>query len=350
MAEVRLEQPVLESVIARVLSAVGLAAADAAAVAEALVDADAAGHPTHGTFLVPMYVRQLQTGAATVASRASVVVETSTNATLDASGMLGVLSGRQAMAMAIEKAAVAAIGCVAVRHAFHFGMAGLFARQAADAGVIGIAASNTRPLMPAPGGTEVVVGNNPLAIAVPDPDGRHLVIDMALSAASLGAIRQAAAEDDIIPVDWAVDSSGRPTREATSALTGMLLPAAGAKGFGLAVIVEVLTGALAQGAVTSDVRGLYAEPLRPQDSSQFFLAIDPAAFGDREGFAERVGLIRDRIHAVPTVDGAPSPVPGDRSAVARERSRLHGIVLPESTYVALRDCAASVGVEMAGAE
>src|SRR5207253_6624736 len=113
-------------------------------------------------------------------------------------------------------------------------------------------------LMPAPKNARQVVGNNPLAIGVPLPGRPPMVLDMALSEAALGKIRLAAQEGREIPSTWATDRSGTPTTDPVAAIAGMLLPAAGPKGYGLALMVDVLSGVLSGGSYGSLVQGLYA--------------------------------------------------------------------------------------------
>src|SRR5262249_27373210 len=158
----------------------------------------------------------------------------------------GVLTGDQAMAQAVAKAHRLGAGVAVVRNAFHFGGAFRFVGQAASAGCIGIAAANTRPMMPPPGGATAVLGHNPPTIAVP-PGHQPVILDMALSEVALGKIRLAAADGRDIPLTWATDRDGLPTADPRAAIGGMLLPLGGPKGFGLAFMVDVLTGVLAGG-------------------------------------------------------------------------------------------------------
>src|SRR5262249_42751176 len=156
---------------------------------------------------------------------------------------------------------------VAVRNAFHFGAAGFWARRIAAAGCVGIAAANTRPLMPAPGGAAPVTGNNPIAFAAPSgvgPSGAEpIVTDVSWSAATMGKIRLAQAAGEPIPSGWACDADGNPTTDPAAAIKGMLLPAAGPKGFVMAMMVDLLCGGLSSGAIGDEVRPLYGDPAVP---------------------------------------------------------------------------------------
>jgi LDH2 family malate/lactate/ureidoglycolate dehydrogenase len=295
--------------------------------------------------LVPMYVDRLRAGSVSTVARGELVVDAGAIGVIDAGNALGILTGDQAMALAVDRAHELGAGIVVVRHAFQFGAASRYAEAAAREGMIGIAAANTRPMMPAPGGARPVVGNNPLAIAAPRAGGDPIVLDMALSEAALGKIRLAAAEGQAIPATWATDADGRPTTDPQAAIAGMLLPAGGVKGFGLAFMIDVLTGALSGGASGSRVRGLYADPSVPNDCSHFFAAIDPDAFDSREQFGSSVAMLADEVLASPTVAGAP-PVrlPGQHAEARRAGGRAGGVALDPSVLRALEEIAAEYGL------
>jgi LDH2 family malate/lactate/ureidoglycolate dehydrogenase len=343
---VRIPAPALLSATADVFVALGLPRSAAFAVAEGLVDADMRGIPSHGLMLVPMYAERIQAGSVTTATSAEVVSDLGAIAVLDAGNALGILTGDQGMALASERAWQFGIGAVAVRHAFHFGGAFRYVMTAARAGLVGIAAANTRPLMPAPGGAKTVVGNNPLAIGTPT-GAEPIVLDMALSEAALGKIRIAAAEGREIPPTWATDASGTPTTDPEAAIAGLLLPAAGPKGYGLAFMVDVLTGVLSGGAFGAGVKPLYSEVATPNDCAHLFLAIDPAAFGGAEAFAARVDELAAQVTASPTAPGVDRVLlPGQLEAERHAAARAEGVRVERSVIDNLRGVATALGVDL----
>jgi LDH2 family malate/lactate/ureidoglycolate dehydrogenase len=247
----------------------------------------------------------------------------------------------------VDKAKRYGVGAVTVRQAFHFGGAFRYVQQAAARGCIGVAAANTRPLMPAPGGAGAVVGNNPIAFGVPVRDGEPIVLDMALSEAALGKIRLAAQAGRPIPATWATDSDGRPTTDAEAAVAGLLLPAAGPKGYGLALVVDVLTGVLSGGAFGDHVKGLYADTATPNDCSHFFLALDVAAFGDPEQFASSLGELVRKVLDSPRAPGVERLfLPGQLEAERHAAASGTGVTLDLSVLTALRETATAVGVTL----
>lgn len=285
----------LSRFVTRLFIAAGLSAAAAAEIANGLVEADLEGLSSHGVMLVDMYIERLRQGSVSRGERAAVVSERAGAVVLDAGHALGQLTASQAMTIAVDKSRLFCTGIVAVRHGFHFGAAGRYAQQAAQVGCIGIAMCNTRPLMPTPGGAERAVGNNPLAIALPVAGETPVVLDMATSEAAMGKIRIAQKAKEPLPPTWAVTVNGAPTTDPSEAIAGMLLPAAGAKGFGLSFMIDLMCGLLSQGAFGSQVRPLYGDFSVPYDCSHLFIAIDVSHFCDVGQFREQVAAAAERI-------------------------------------------------------
>jgi LDH2 family malate/lactate/ureidoglycolate dehydrogenase len=334
----------LEATVSAVFTALGFESDDAGRIATALVEAELRGVSSHGILLVPMYVERLNAGGVTRERELDILHDAGAAVVADARGGMGQLSSPQSMGLAIERAGRYGIGMVSVRNAHHFGAASRWAMQAADAGCLGIAMSNTTPLMPAPGGAERLVGNNPLAIAVPTEAGPEIVLDMALSAVALGKIRLAASAGRPIPETWATDRSGVPTTDAEEAVLGMLLPAAGHKGFGLALMIDVLTGVLSGGGWGDQVRPLYREPDRPNDCAHLFLAIDPELLGGVTRFRRRSSELAARVRESATAPGVDRLyLPGEIEADRARQQRHTGVLIERSALDGLLTAARTVG-------
>lgn len=335
----------LVDAVAAIFVATGVARADAHTVAEDLVAADVEGVASHGVMLVPMYVDRLRAGSVSKASRGEIVSDRDAAVVIDAGDVLGQLTSRQAVELAVARAKRHGLGAVAVRNAFHLGTAGRYARMMAAEGCIGMVMANTRPLMPAPGGAEPLTGNNPIAIATPSDGAFAPEIDMALSAVAMGKIRNAAAAGQSIPQGWAADKSGAPTTDPNAAIAGMLLPAAGPKGYGLAFIVDLLCGGLSGGAIGAEVAPLYGDPARPYRCSNLFLAIDTGHFGAAETFAARASSELRRVadaRRAPGVDRvyAPGELAFAARSAAGDRCRV-----PAATLKNLVEVARTLGVD-----
>lgn len=347
MTASRVRPESLVEAVAALFEGVGVSGRAARTVAGALVDSDMRGMPSHGVTLVPMYLARLRAGSVTTSEAAEVVLQHGAITVLDARHALGQLTGDQGMRLAIERSRDHGVGVTVARHAFHFGGAYRYALAAARAGCIGIAAANTRPLMPAPGGARAVVGNNPLAVAVPAAEGAEpIVLDMALSEAALGKIRLAAQEGREIPSGWATDAQGRPTTDAEAAIAGLLLPIGLHKGYGLALIIDVLTGVLSNGGFGGQVKGLYADVAVPNDAAHLFIALDVAAFGSAGEFADRVATLAAEITGAARAPGVDRVyLPGQRSAGRHADAALRGLPVERSTLEALGAAAREAGLE-----
>jgi len=327
----------LGAFVADLFLAVGVPREVANAVADGLVSADLEGIHSHGVMLVDMYIERLRKGSVSKVKIASVVSERQGAVVLDAGHALGQISGHQAMAIAIDKARQFAAGIVSVRHGFHFGTARKYALQASTADCVGIAMCNTRPLMPAPGGAERVVGNNPIAIAIPNAGEIPIVLDMATSEAAMGKIRMAEKAQEVIPATWAVTATGEPTISPVDAIAGMLLPSGGAKGFGLSFVIDLMCGLLSQGSVGAQVRPLYGDFALPYDCSHLFIAIDVEHFCDVAWFRQQAAAAAERIRTGQRAPGVEQLfAPGEPEWRRRQHAGGHVALEPPVTAMLKR--------------
>lgn len=314
---IRMQRDEAERFVRRLFELAGVEADAAEIVAAALVEAELEGNASHGLLQAPTYIRRVLAGTMSKSARLEQVHRGGAISVFDAGLALGHAAAEKLVDVAIGDASQYGLAAVAARSATHFGVAGRYARMMAEASLVGIVMCNTRPMMPAPGGREAVVGNNPLAIAVPCAGGAPIVFDMAMSAAAMGRVRQAARQGRPIPAGWAIDAEGHETTDAAAALKGMLLPAAGAKGFGLALMIDLLC-ALSGGSAGSEVGFMHGAPEAKADCSWLFLALDPARFGLDAPYAERVAALAQQVRR-----GAPDPalaLPGDRKQAARAKA------------------------------
>lgn len=336
----------LRADIAGIFVGAGLGADAADTVAESLVEADRLGLASHGVMLTDMYVNRLKAGSVSTEREPAVISDRGVTMVLDGRNAFGVLTADNAMQKAVAKARAYGAGIVAVRHAFHFGAARRFTEAAAAAGCVGIALCNTRPLMPAPGGAERIVGNNPLSIAFPTADAIPFVLDMATSEAAMGKIRMAAKNGAAIPESWAVKADGSPTTDPLEAIEGMLLPTAGPKGFGLALMIDLLCGVLSGGAFGPDVKPLYGDMSVPYDCSHLLMAIDIGHFTDPDEAGRCVQAAAQRIRS-----GARAPgvtrlyTPGEPEWCKRQEAEDQ-VPVDEGVAAMLSDLARSLDVQL----
>lgn len=304
----------LTAFVTGLFAAAGLSDRAAERVAGALMEAEIAGKTSHGLILAEANLRRLVAGSMTTAERADIVSERGATVTMDAADMNGLLAAEHAMDVAIAKARDLGISAVAVRRAYHFGVAGRYAKMAADAGCIGIAMCNTRVVASAPGGADRLVGTNPLAIAIPTAGEPAILLDMATSEGSVGKIRHAIAAGEAIPEGWALDPDGRPTTDPVAALKGTMQPLGGAKGFGLALAIDLMAGLLATGGWGPALGKMQGDPSGPYNASLLFVAIDVEHFRDLEGFMAEADDAARRVRTSrPAAGSAGVMTPGERS-------------------------------------
>lgn len=340
----------LERDVAALFTAAGLPASAAEIVAHDLVAADVEGVASHGVMLVPMYLDRIRSGSVSLATKGEITSSKAGTAVIDAGNMLGQLTARQAVTEAVIRAKEYGLGAVAVRNAFHLGALAPYARLMADQGCFGVVTTNTRPLLPATGGAAPLTGNNPIALAAPSSGPFHAEVDMALSAVAMGKIRNAANAGHDIPDGWATDADGQPTTDPSAAIAGMLLPAAGPKGFGLAFLLDLLAGGMSNGGIGPDVRGLYGDPSVPYGCAAFFLAIDVEHFTDAGAFGERSREALERASASKTAPGVKRVfAPGELAASARKSSQGKCTVAP-TALKALAAAGKSLNVEFSSIE
>lgn len=327
------------------LTAVGASAAHARLTADALVAADAWGVFTHGTKLLPGYLRRLRGGGIRTDVEPEVVSEGPAWAVVDGHSALGQVSGALAVGVAVRKAKAAGLGYAGVRRSNHFGAAGYYAWLAAREGLVGVAVCNDIPSVAAPGARKAVTGTNPIAYALPVEDGDPILLDMALSTVAGGKVYAARQAGRPIPPDWLVGPDGRPTSDASLyPLSAALAPAGGHKGYGLALLVEGLSALLTGAAMTWQVgdwmRGDAAEPT---GHGAAFLAVDAATIAP--DFARRAAELVAEVRATPPADGVERVmVPGEREWAHRRRAEADGVELPADVAAAVEAAAKDAGM------
>jgi (2R)-3-sulfolactate dehydrogenase (NADP+) len=185
---------------------------------------------------------------------------------------------------------------LAVAHAHTCTSLGYFTEQIAAEGLIGIGFTNASAVVAPPGGNAPVLGTNPLAVTVPGQDAPVLHFDFSTSAVALGKITMAKAAGEAIPLGWAVDAQGQPTTDPAEALKGALVSAGGYKGWGLGLLVEVLAACMTGSVNSVDVKGLKLPDGPPHDLGQFYLLLDPGAYGDHfaDRFARLAGVVAEQ--------------------------------------------------------
>ena len=341
----RFAEPDLRRFSEAVLSGLGSPDAEAAVVADSLIDADRRGVHTHGLIRLPSYCELVRSGEVVLGVIPQIHPDDGAVGTIDGRRGFGAVLGTYAIDQAILRAGRYGVSLVTVRDANHFGAAAYYARRAAKAGLVAVAATNTPAVMAPTGGAGARVGNNPFSIAAPMPAGRPpFVLDMAQTAVSRGRIKLAEMAGVAIPPDWALAPDGRPTTDPTEALAGALLPFGGHKGYGLALGIELLAGVLSGASLSPELvntgmtgrRWSATEELPNSAVGNAYLAVDPAAFVGRDEFVARMARLADAIKAAPPAPGVDEVLlPGELEARSEAEADRSGVALEPPAIDAL---------------
>jgi LDH2 family malate/lactate/ureidoglycolate dehydrogenase len=344
--------------ILSIFGAWGMDAGLARTAAEVMVETDLAGVDSHGVSMLMDYDDYRRRGKLNLKAQPKVVREGPVTALIDADAGLGHPAAVMAMNLALEKAKTMQVGVVTVFNSHHFGAAGYYAAMASKRGMVGMVTSATRTIAVVPTRGKVpVLGTNPIALAAPAKCNAPFLLDMATASAANNKIKVYGLNGKQIPAGWVLDDHGKPVRDPDAALEivyktkkGGLTPLGGTaemsshKGYGLALMVHILGGALS-GASFSPIRVKTQKPSDPDRLGHFFLAIDPTAFRPEGAFEDDLDAVIDVLHATPPLDPAePVLVPGEPEAKARERRLREGIPIPGTLLKKIKAVCENSGV------
>jgi LDH2 family malate/lactate/ureidoglycolate dehydrogenase len=327
--------------------AAGAPPQNAAIIADNLVQGELHGLGSHGVSrLLSTYVKRLQEGGINPNPKITIVRQRGSTAVVDGDHGPGSVVGMFAMRLAIDLAREHGSGWVAARNSNHFGAAFLFAREALPLNMIGYSATSAVPTVNAFGGKGKALGTNPLCMAVPGGKRGDVILDMATSAIARGKIQLAAIEGKSIPLGWAVDGEGNPTTDPVAAASGWGLPLGGYKGYGLALMVEVLCSLLSGAAFGAQVGGLFSGMQQSQDMGHFFGALDVSGFVPPDEFRARIDELIGYLKSFPLDAGSEEIlVPGEPEARKAAEYRVQGIPLAEDVLANLGQVAQELGIE-----
>jgi ureidoglycolate dehydrogenase (NAD+) len=344
MTTLKIEAQELQSLAQELLVASGAAADEALLVAESLVWADLRGRHPQGVFRIPVLADMMSKGL--ISSPATMRWDQPAPAVhhLDAGNGFGQVAGRRAMLRAVELARQSGIGLVTVSGTNHYGAASYFCALAAEEGCLGLTCTNATPKVAPWGGTRAVLGTNPIALGCPSASGGPILVDLSTAAIAGSTIRAINETGGQLPPGVALDAEGRPTTDPRALNTGSLLPAAGPKGFGLGLMVEVLSGILAGAGMSHEVGPYYQTGKRGANLGHVFAAVDIGRLQPLEAYLRRVEDLHRAIMDSPRLDeGEEIRIPGETRWRCAERYSREGISLPEETVGALEKTARRTG-------
>ena len=264
------------------LTAVGVPVEQAVVVGDCFATADEWGVTSHGASILPAHIDKVNRGGYNLHPSLKVLKQTAAFAVVDGDNGFGPVSADFCMRLAMEKAKEVGIYQVFSRNNNTMGPAFYYPLKAAEEGLIGILFSNSPAQMAPFGGKEKMLGTNPFSAVIPVPGGDPIVIDMATSVVAKSKFKQYKAEGKPLPQGWALDTEGKPTTDPDEGMKGLVLPMGGFKGYGIAMLIDILSGMISGAAFLNHVGRFYSEDNKGMNVGFCCIAIDPHIVLDEE--------------------------------------------------------------------
>lgn len=340
---VRIDQLQHRAATEKILSLLGASKDAAIAQATMFLEGDLRGHASHGIRRLDVLVQRIRKGLADPSAQPILTWTSSAVLRVDGDKGLGPFVAEKALDELLTRVSTTGITIAAISNATHLGMLAPYVERAAERGIIGIAMTTSEALVHPWGGITSMVGTNPIAIAIPtsaDP----VVLDMATGEISMGKVLDYASRGIPLPEGAAIDELGLPTTDAKRALRGSISPFGGAKGYALAIVLEVLVASLTSTSLGRDIHGTLDTDY-PATKGDLFILIDPSAFGN--GISSAVTAYLNELRAMPPAPGHASvSIPGDRARSTRSQNLLQGVPVPKVTWEKVFQIAADLHVEI----
>ncbi|MDI7258967.1 MAG: Ldh family oxidoreductase [Thermodesulfobacteriota bacterium] len=322
----------LKEIVISILKGWNASDEEAVLMAENLVQADMRGIDSHGVAYLKPLADRINAGMINIPTPIEIVKEDHAISILDGGNGLGQVAAHRAMKMSIERARNYGVGLTLVRNTNNIGSLAFYTLMAAKEGMAGMVMCNAAPSMSPWGGAEAFLGTNPLSIGLPNGSGGPVVLDMSSSVVARGKIRRAQRMKERIPLGWALNQSGVPTTDPGAALKGTLSPIGGPKGYGLALMIDVLAGLLSGSQYGPEVKTFH-QPLGPTGIGVFSLVIDIERFMPLNQFKRLLEFYGESIkRSKKAKDVSRIYLPGEIELEKEEESRTKGIEL-DSTVI-----------------
>ncbi len=311
--------------------------------AEALIWSDLVGRDTHGIWRLPAYLARLEARLIKCPCSPTLCADSQAVAVMDGDQGLGHYVGHEAMSLAIGKAAKFGVGAVGVHNSNHFGTGAYFVNLAAENNMIGLAFSNSVARVAAYGGREPVFGTNPFAFGVPGREGKNMLLDMSTSGLCGSQVMKYAEEGKPLPEGIAVDAQGKSVLDARELDSAALLPFGGARGYGIALMIEILSSVLTGALFSTKVNSMFKNFNDSGENGHFFLAIDLSQMGSPEVFSERLESLFSTVRSSGNAEGDVL-VPGDTRWLRKQENTELGIPVDPLTFLGLEKLSVRFGI------
>jgi LDH2 family malate/lactate/ureidoglycolate dehydrogenase len=300
---------------------------------------------SHGIARLPVYIGAIEKRIFNPTPKFQKLTESASMALLDGDNSLGQVIGTKAMKLAVEKAKDTGVGIVGAKNVGHLGRLAFIAQVALEHHCVGGIMGNTQPMMAPWGGASKKIGNNPFAIAVPRGSEGSVILDMSCSVVSKGRIRQAAFQKEVIPKDWALDEDGVPTDNPKRALEGMLLPFGRYKGYGIALMIDILAGIMTGAGFSTNLGTLYPLGDKPLRHGTLTFAFDPFVFIPKKEFTEKLDSLLQDIKSPPFAEWASKIyAPGEPEKERKAKISREGVHLTEVVYSEIEKLGQRLGI------
>ncbi len=321
----------LRELVVEIFERRGVPESDARIVANALVHANLRGVDSHGVIRVSHYVRRIESKSINPKPHFKLEKTGPVTAFLEGDDGMGHVAMWHAMKHAIGMASESGIGLVGIRKSSHCGALSFYVCQAIEADLIGMAITQTDSGVVPFGGKKPFFGTNPLCIGVPSRKEMPILLDMATSTVSGGQIYKARAENRPIPITWALDREGKPTTDPHRAV--YWTPAGGVKGYGLGLVIDVLTGLLMGGDFGPHITVMYGEYEKRRNLSHLVGALDYHCFPGHSSFLDRVSQMIEEVHQIPPAEGFERVmVPGEPEYLKEKDRMENGIPVEDYLF------------------
>jgi len=325
--EIKIKEQELRKFCENICLKVGLSQKDTFTFVDSLLFANLRGIDSHGIMRFPPYIKRLVEGGAKINPQVKKIKEESSMILLDGDSGMGQIVSMYATKLAIDKAEKTGISVVGVKNSSHFGAASYYSIKMAEADMIGISMTNSLPVMAAWGGAKRVIGNDPISIAAPYKKGEPVVLDIAMSKVAGGKVRLAAKNKQKVPQNWIIDIQGKKTDDPNDFTKGgALLPFGEYKGYGLAVMIEILAGVLTGAGRLHEVKSWLKTTNSSIYTGHCFIAINVESFITLEDFKERLDWVVKELKSSPLAESFKRIfVPGEIEYEIEQKRRVEGI-------------------------
>lgn len=300
-------------------------------MAEILTWADERGYHSHGAVRVEYYAERISKGGINANPKFAFEKTGPASGVYSGDNGSGYVAATLSMEEAIKMAKETGVAVVGAKNISHSGSLGYYVEMAAEEDLIGISMCQSDPMAVPYGGSEAYYGTNPIAFGIPTADGRKVIFDMATTVQAWGKILVSRSKKEPIPDTWAVDEDGNPTTDSTK--VNALVPIAGAKGYGLMMMVDILSGVLLGLPFGKHVSSMYEDLSKGRDLGQLHIVIDPSRFTDIESFKKNMSTVLDELGEIKPAKGFDKVnYPGERALNRKEKYDKDGVEIVDHIY------------------